>query len=77
MTNTNTSRLATSYFLVAAPGHYGDRSTVFSSHRTLAAARRAAGRGYVVRIGGLRRGDEWLRSSEAIYPVAGAKEVTL
>lgn len=87
---TTTSRLATCYFLVAAPGHYGDRSTVLSSHRTLAAAIRAARaahaasklgvrtvRRYVVRCGNLRRGDEWLRSSEAIYPIAGAKEVTL
>ena len=82
--------MSTSYFVVPAPGHYGSRTTVLSSHRTLAAAMRAARAGhsqsklglgwwrpYVVRVGSLRRGDEWLRSSEAIYPIAGAKEVTL
>jgi hypothetical protein len=58
------------YFVTPAPGHYGDRARVISSHSTLAAARRAATRGYVVRVGSLRKGAEWLRSSEGIYHVA-------
>lgn len=57
------------YFVVPAPGYYGDRARVLSSHRTSDAARRAAGRGYVVRAGEKRRGDEWLRAYEGIYPV--------
>lgn len=62
--------METSFFVVPAPGHYGDRATVLSSHRTLAAANRAAGPGYVVRCGSLKKGDEWLRSSESIYSIA-------
>lgn len=61
---------ASRFFVVPAPGHYGDRATVISSHRTLAAAKKAAGRGYVVRVGALKKGDEWTRASEAIYPIA-------
>ena len=60
------------YFLVPAPGYYGDRSRVLSSHASLAAARRAqrrCGPSAVVRVGHKRRGDEWLRSAEAHYPV--------
>lgn len=59
----------TQYFVTAAPGYYGDRARVISSHRTLAAARKAATAGYVVRVGALRKGAEWLRSSEQVYPV--------
>jgi hypothetical protein len=62
--------MKTSYFVVPAPGHYGDRARVISSHRTLNAARKAAGKGYVVREGAKARGDEWLRASESVYPVA-------
>lgn len=60
------------YFVTPAPGYYGDRSTVLSSHATLAAAQRAArrcGPSAVVRIGDKRKGDEWLRCAEAHYPV--------
>ena len=60
----------TQYFLVPAPGHYGDRARVVSSHATLAAAKRAASAGFVARVGHLRKGAEWLRSSESVYPVA-------
>lgn len=60
----------TQYFVVPAPGHYGDRARVSSSHATLAAAKRAATARYVVRVGSLRKGDVWFRSSEQIYPVA-------
>lgn len=58
------------YFVVPAPGHYGDRARVISSHATLSAARRAAGAGYVVRVGALTKGAEWLSSSESVYPLA-------
>jgi len=61
------------YFLTLAPGYYGDRSRVLSSHASLAAARRAqrrCGPCATVRVGNKRRGDEWLRSSEAHYPAA-------
>jgi hypothetical protein len=34
----------TYYVVVDAPGHYGDRTRVMSTHRTLDAARRAAGK---------------------------------
>ena len=59
----------TEYFVVPAPGHYGDRSRVLSSHRTLQAARKAAGSGYVVREGGKTKGDEWMQADEQHYPV--------
>ena len=68
--------MSTIYFVTPAPGHYGDRTTVLSSHRTLAAAMRAARAAYVVRVGNLRRGDEWFRSMEHYYPIAGTKAVT-
>lgn len=58
----------TEYFVVPAPGHYGDRARVISSHRTREAAARAAKGGYVVRRGGLRKGAEWLRVYEQTYP---------
>jgi hypothetical protein len=60
----------TQYFVTPAPGHYGDRARVISAHSTLTAAKRSATRGYVVRVGSLRKGAEWLRSSESIYSVA-------
>jgi hypothetical protein len=52
-----------------APDAY--RARVASLQATLAAARKAAGPGYVVRVGALRKGDEWLRVYEETYPVAG------
>lgn len=63
---------ATNFFVVPAPGHYGDRAVVMSSHATLAAARRAAGREYKysVRVGALTKGSEWLRAWEGVYPLA-------
>ena len=61
---------APAYFVTPAPGHYGDRARVISSHATLAAARKAATAGYVVRVGAKRKGDEWTRASESIYPAA-------
>jgi hypothetical protein len=61
---------ASAYFVTPAPGHYGDRARVISSHATLAAARKAATAGYVARAGNKRKGDEWTRAAESIYPVA-------
>lgn len=61
---------ASRYFVVPAPGHYGDRATVISSHRTLAAAKKAAGPGYVVRMGAVKKGDEFLRADEQFHPIA-------
>lgn len=58
----------TSYFVVPAPGHYGDKTRVVSSHTTRAAAERALIKGFVARKGDLKKGDEFLRSSESIYP---------
>ena len=57
MSNTN----PTLFVVVPAPGHYGDRTRVLSSHRTLRAALRAAGPGYVVRRSTASKGSEWLR----------------
>lgn len=67
MTATKTQ---TQFFVVPAPGHYGDRAKVVSSHRTLAAARKAAGRGWEVRCGALTKGDEWLRVYGETYKAA-------
>lgn len=74
-TTTDTTR----YFVVPAPGHYGDSAPVLSAHRTMRAARRAAGhpielaRGvtlaYVVRSGMLRKGETLYRAAESLYPI--------
>lgn len=65
------------YFLVPAPGQYGDVATVLSGHQTMAAAKRAARSwrgvfpaGVVIRIGRLTKGNQMGRSSECHYPVA-------
>lgn len=60
------------YFVVPAPGYYGDIARVVSSHGSLAAAWRAAGSSgtLTIREGALQRGERWYRSSEAIYPIA-------
>lgn len=63
---------ASRFFVVPAPGHYGDSARVISSHATLRAARRMATAGYVVRTGEKRRGNIWLRSYEELYPIAHA-----
>lgn len=65
-----TTKQQTTYFVVAAPGHYGDRTRVVSSHRSLAAAKKSATAGYVVREGAKAKGDEFTRAAEAVYPVA-------
>lgn len=56
--------LAEHYFITAAPGYYGDRSVVFSSHKTLDAALRAAGKGHAIWRGHKQKGDIWLRVYE-------------
>ena len=60
----------TKYFIVLAPGHYGDTTPVISSHRSIAAARRAVQRvsNAWIREGYKRKGDLFLRVSEQIYP---------
>jgi hypothetical protein len=54
--------------LVPAPGHYGDRARVLSTHATLEAARRAKGARSHVCIreadASARKGDVWLRVYE-------------
>ena len=62
----------TSYFVVPAPGHYGDRARVLSAHYTLPAALRAASPGYVARKGALERGSIWFRVYESVYPMVRA-----
>ena len=64
-----TPKKTATHFVVPAPGHYGDRARVMSSHYSLAAAKKAAGPGYVVREGALSKGSEWLRADEQFYPV--------
>lgn len=58
------------FFVVPAPGRYGDKAKVYSSHRTLEAARKAAGETGVVRVGDMVKGDAWLRAYESTYPLA-------
>jgi len=58
------------FFVVPAPGRYGDKAKVYSSHRTLEAARKAAGETGVVRLGDMTKGDAWLRAYESTYPLA-------
>ena len=66
-----TTKASKRYFVVPAPGHYGDRARVYSSHDSLAAARRAAASpSVVIREGDKRKGDEWLRAYEDVYPRA-------
>jgi hypothetical protein len=62
--------MTTKFFLVPAPGHYGDRARVVSSHATLDAARKRAKKGMVVRTGRKVKGDLWLRVYEQTYPIA-------
>lgn len=56
----------THYIVVPAPGHYGDRTRVLSSHVTAEAALRAARRrgACAVYEDGASKGSEWLRVYE-------------
>ncbi|HEX6991911.1 MAG TPA: hypothetical protein VF151_08490 [Gemmatimonadales bacterium] len=59
------TQTSTTYIVVPAPGYYGDRTRVISSHRTLDAALKAArGKGWAVYEGNETKGDEWLRVYE-------------
>lgn len=60
----------TNYFVVPAPGYYGDTAKVWSSHVNLEATKKATGTSGIVRVGHLRKGDKWLRVYEETYPVA-------
>jgi hypothetical protein len=51
------------YFVVEAPGHFGDRAKVVSNHFLLEDALKVATRGYVVKKGHLQKG-EWLSAGE-------------
>lgn len=65
----------TKFFVVPAPGHFSGATTVLSSHRTLAAARKAAKAGESfrceVRIGGKKKGDKWYADSARYYGTPG------
>lgn len=61
----------TNYFVVPAPGWYGDETEVISSHKTLKAALRAANReNRIARVGNKQKGARFSRASEDIYPAA-------
>lgn len=63
------------FFVVFAPGHYGDSCKILSSHRTYAAAlkRIADTTTLVIRQGKLKKGDTFYRTSEAVYPYASGE----
>lgn len=63
---------AARFIIVPAPGHYGDRAYVYSSHATLEGARRAVGgsAALCIREGSLREGAAWLRVYEEAHPLA-------
>jgi hypothetical protein len=48
------------YIVTPAPGWYGDKTRVLSSHTSLQAALQAAGGHYAVYIGNERKGALWL-----------------
>ena len=60
--------MKTKYFVVPAPGYYGDRCRVVSSHATAERAISAATSMYVVRVGSKTKGDIFYRADELIYP---------
>jgi len=64
----------TAYVVLPAPGYYGDTTRVLSAHRTLAAALRAARRGYhcVVRASTQRKGSTWYRDFDHNHPIVTA-----
>lgn len=65
----------TKFFVVPAPGHFGNVTEVLSSYRTLAAARKAAKPGESfrceVRSGGKKKGDKWYAGSARYYGTPG------
>ena len=56
-------------FVTRANGFFGDETLVVSAHRTVKAAKKAAGPGWCVRLGSLAKGDTFRRASEGLYPV--------
>lgn len=63
----------TIYFLILAPGCYGDYTHVISSHRSLVAARKAR-RGnarIAIREGSASKGDVIYRDAEHLFPRVG------
>lgn len=64
--------MKTRYFVVFAPGHYGDTCKVLSSHYTYRRAIKAIQdtTTLVIREGNKRKGETFTRASESIYPYA-------
>lgn len=50
--------MSTTYAVIPADGHFSSVAIVMSSHRSLSAAKRNAGRGYQVIVGALAKGDK-------------------
>lgn len=60
----------TQYFVVEAPGRYGDSGTVVvGAYTTYQEAERNAGKGWVVRYGFKNKGDRFLKDDERFSPV--------
>lgn len=82
LTDAEPAQYPTAYVVVPAPGSYGDRTRVMSSHRTAAAAVKAARRASsdmfraVARESYRRRGDEWLRKYDEVSPIVGGEVVS-
>jgi len=55
------------FFVVPSTGHFGDRSVVASSHRSIEAAQKACKAGFEVRVGNKVKGEAWFRSATRIY----------
>ena len=62
----------TTYFVVAAPGYYGDKTRVVSSHHTLHAAHKRRGAFECVREGAQMKGEVFFQSAERHYPRVNA-----
>jgi hypothetical protein len=60
---------ALNYFVVPAPGTYGDVTNVLWSSRKLEEAKGMAPRGYVVRVGDMKAGAKWYPRNEADHPL--------
>ena len=63
-----TKASALRYFVVPAPGTYGEVTSVLWSGKTLDAARGMAPRGYIVRLGTKKAGEKWYPQYEADHP---------
>lgn len=56
------------YFVVPAPGTYGEVTSVLWSGKNLDAAKGMAPRGYVIRLGSKKAGEKWYSREEADHP---------